>query len=48
MSITQDRGAGRLWLTQEDYIEKILIRFSMKNAKPITTPLGQHFKLSTA
>ena len=46
MEITRDKKNRRLWLSQESYVEKILKRFNMKEAKPITTPLGGHFKLS--
>ena len=45
MEITCDRKNIRLWLSQESYIERILERLNMKEAKPITTPLGGHFKL---
>ena len=29
MEITRDRGSGRLWLSQENYIFKVLERFNM-------------------
>ncbi|KAH9296364.1 hypothetical protein KI387_039952, partial [Taxus chinensis] len=29
----------------EDYIYKVLERFNMQNAKPISTPMAGHFKL---
>ena len=45
MEITRDRKNRRLWLSQESYVERILERFNMKKAKPVTTPLGGHFKL---
>ena len=35
-----------LWISQEDYIEKVLERFNMHNAKPVHVPLPGHFKLS--
>lgn len=35
-----------LRLSQEDYIEKVLKRFNMQNAKPLSAPLAGHFKLS--
>ena len=47
MKITRDRGSGRLWLSQENYILKALKRFTMIEARPITTPLSGHFKLSS-
>lgn len=46
MEIARDRKAGKLWLSQEKYIERVLERFNMKHAKPVNTPLATHFKLS--
>ena len=46
MEIIRDRGSGRLWLSQENYVLKVLERFNMTEARPITTPLAGHFKLS--
>ena len=46
MRISQDRTKGTLDLSQEEYIEKVLSRFSLHNAKPRDTPLGSQFKLS--
>ena len=46
MKISQDRSAGTLNLPQEFYIKKVLRRFSVNDAKPRTTPLANHFKLS--
>ena len=37
MEITRDRKNRRLWLSQERYVERILERFNMKEAKPVTT-----------
>ena len=48
MEIKRDRKAGKLWLSQQKYTEKVLNRFGMKDAKPVTTPLASHFRLSTA
>uniref|UniRef100_A0A2N9FEG0 Integrase catalytic domain-containing protein n=1 Tax=Fagus sylvatica TaxID=28930 RepID=A0A2N9FEG0_FAGSY len=44
--ILRDRKAKKLWLSQEKYVERVLERFNMKHAKPVSTPLGGHFKLS--
>ena len=44
--ITHDKKNRRLWLSQESYIKRILERFNMKETKPVTMPLGGHFKLS--
>jgi hypothetical protein len=46
MQILRDRKAKKLWLSQEKYVEQVLKRFNMKHAKPVSTPLGGHFKLS--
>lgn len=46
MRIARDRIKGTLTLSQAEYIRRILSRFSMDNAKPVGTPLGNHFKLS--
>ena len=48
MEITRDRKASVLHLSQKGYIEKILSRFNMMSAKPISTPLAGHFKLWSA
>ena len=45
MQILRGRKAKKLWLSQEKYIERVLERFNMKHPKPISTPLGSHFKL---
>jgi ATP-binding cassette subfamily B (MDR/TAP) protein 1 len=48
MDIRRDKSKGKLWLSQSQYIEKVLHRFHMSQAKPISTPLATHFKLSTS
>ena len=45
MEITRDRKNRRLWLSQERYVERILERFNMKEAKPVNMLLDGHFKL---
>ena len=45
MQILRDRKSKKLWLLQEKYIERVLERFNMKYANPVSTPLGAHFKL---
>ncbi|QHO13807.1 Retrovirus-related Pol polyprotein [Arachis hypogaea] len=47
MRITRDRKNGKLWLSQQKYIEKVLERFSMSNSKPVSTLLASHFKQSS-
>jgi hypothetical protein len=46
MEITRDRKSGLLFLSQHDYINKVLHRFNMPDAKKVTTPIAPHFKLS--
>ena len=48
IEIRKDRDAKRLWLFQAGYVKKVLERFSMENVKPISTPLANHFRLSTS
>ncbi|KAK4394695.1 Retrovirus-related Pol polyprotein from transposon TNT 1-94 [Sesamum angolense] len=47
MEIHRDRGLRKLWLSQRGYVEKVLDRFGMNKAKPVSTPLANHFKLSS-
>ena len=47
IEIHRDRGVGKLWLSQKGYLKKVLERFSMLDAKPVSTPLSAHFKLSS-
>lgn len=46
MDIHRDRKAGKLRVSQKNYIEKVLQRFGMDKAKTVSTPLAPHFKLS--
>ncbi|TXG47573.1 hypothetical protein EZV62_026867 [Acer yangbiense] len=46
MQIRRDRVAGKIWLSQAKYIQNILERFNMNEAKPVTTPLAAHYRLS--
>lgn len=48
MEIIHERQLGKLYLSQKRYIEKVLQRFNMHKAKPVSTPLAAHFKLSSA
>jgi muconolactone delta-isomerase len=48
MDIRRDGDVRRLWLSQADYVKKVLERFGMKNAKPMSTTLANHFHLSTS
>ncbi|KAF2322037.1 hypothetical protein GH714_005933 [Hevea brasiliensis] len=46
MEITRDKSVGKLFLSQQAYVKKVLKRFNMDNAKPVTVPFAAHFKLS--
>jgi hypothetical protein len=46
MEIRKDREARKLWLSQKNYIRKMLEKFSMLDAKPVSKPLANHFRLS--
>jgi len=48
MEITRDRKSGLLFLSQHNYINKVLQRFNMHDSKPVSTPIAPHFKLSAA
>ena len=39
MEIKRDREVGKLFLTQKNYLEKVLKRFGMNDAKSVTTLL---------
>ena len=47
MEIVRDRKSEKLYLSQRGYIKKVLHRFNMHNAKPVSTPLAAHFRLSS-
>ncbi|RVX04508.1 Retrovirus-related Pol polyprotein from transposon TNT 1-94 [Vitis vinifera] len=46
MRIIRDKANGTLKLSQSEYVKKVLSKFNMNEAKPVSTPLGSHFKLS--
>jgi hypothetical protein len=46
MRIRRDRKNRKLTLSQGEYTENVLERFRMQNAKPVSTPLASHFKLT--
>ena len=46
MEIHRDRESRKLWISQKNYIKKVLEKFNMQDAKPVSTPLANHFKLS--
>ncbi|KAE8657742.1 hypothetical protein F3Y22_tig00116983pilonHSYRG00074 [Hibiscus syriacus] len=48
MQIHRDRSNRKIWLSQKNYLKKILSRFSMQDYKSISTPLPINFKLSSS
>ena len=46
MRIKRETNSRTLLLSQDKYINKVLSRFNMQNAKVVSTPLGVHFRLS--
>lgn len=48
MEIMRYQKKKNLYLSQEKYIDKVLERFNMKDAKPNSTLLVIHFKLSSS
>jgi hypothetical protein len=47
MKISRDRKKEKLWLSQESYIEKVLDRFNMCKANPMSSTLAGYLKLSS-
>jgi len=48
MEISRDTSTSKLWLSQENYVFKMLKRFNIAEARPVTTPLVDHFMLSSS
>ena len=48
MQIHRDRNNRKIWLSQKNYLKKILRRFNKQDCKPISTPLPINFKLSSS
>ena len=48
IKIRWDRQKKLLFVSQEKYIEKVLERFQMTDAKPSSVPLQSHVKFSKA
>lgn len=46
IEITKQRSRRELFLSQWQYTKKVLDKFNMTNAKAVTTPMDQQFKLS--
>ena len=47
MNITRDRQKKVLTLSQKSYIDKVVERFGMAEAKHVPIPLASHFRLSS-
>lgn len=45
MKITRDIKSSMLFLSQQNYINKILHRFNMYDGKSVSTLIAPHFKL---
>ena len=48
MEIKRDRNSRLLFLSQQNYIKKVLHYFNMHDAKSVSTPIAPHFKLSAS
>ena len=48
MEIFGDRQTNKFYLSEKGYIEKVLHKLNMLNAKLVSTPLATHFRLSFA
>jgi len=46
MRITRDRSRGLLWLSQKEYVGRVLEHFNMVGGKTLSTPLPPYVKLS--
>ncbi|MGJ2631364.1 reverse transcriptase domain-containing protein, partial [Salmonella enterica subsp. enterica serovar Paratyphi A] len=46
MRIERDRSKKLIWLSQTEYIDKVLQRFNMENSKGSSVPLQSYVKLS--
>ena len=47
IKISWDMTNGKLWLSQESYMKKVLDKFNTGKAKLVSCPLGSHLKLSS-
>lgn len=41
LEITRDRKTRKLWVTQQSYTEKVLVRFGMRDSKSAPTPMEE-------
>ena len=45
VKVVQDQGSKKVWIGQPAYVESILQKFGMENAKPVNTPVDTGSKL---
>ena len=48
IDITRDKNQSIRSISQSTYYEKVIRRFNLTTARPITLPIAQYFKLSAA
>ncbi|KAH9658076.1 Integrase catalytic domain-containing protein [Citrus sinensis] len=48
MEIIRDKKRKLMFLTQQSYVKKVLLRFGMHESMSVQTPLANHFELSAA
>ncbi|CAM8900789.1 unnamed protein product [Rhodiola kirilowii] len=46
VNILRDKQTKTIYLSQSDYLNKVVDKFGMKNSKPVSVPLGGHLELS--
>ena len=46
MDIFKDRKINRLKISQQSYLEKLIVKFGMKDVKPAKFPIGTYFQIS--
>lgn len=46
MEIRRDMEAKKFWLSQKNYVKKLIEKFSMENVKHVSAPLANHIRLS--
>ncbi|CAM8943782.1 unnamed protein product [Rhodiola kirilowii] len=46
VNILRDKQTKTIYLSQSDYVTKVVDNFGMKNSKPVSIPLGGHLELS--
>jgi hypothetical protein len=45
MEIFRNRRNGKIWLSQQNCVKKIILRFGMNSVKPVFVPFASHFKI---